>query len=147
MIWKLTTWFAVGVLVLGCDSADQAGDAACTGPDPSVDGCVDDTDCTGGEKCLVAEGCVSSSCACTESGWECTADCGTRHACGVSTPSACSAPNPAEGSCTTNANCKDGETCQQSALTVCIPSQCSCDAATGEWGCSKDCGNQRCGAP
>ena len=51
------------------------GDPTCEDPDPS--GCTSDADCAEGQICSTdVEGCKSSSCQCTESGWACTDDCG-----------------------------------------------------------------------
>ncbi len=57
-------------------------------------------------------------------------------------PSACEGENP-QG-CRSDADCSEGETCQESMTRECIPSSCECDAVSGAWVCTEDCGNLRC---
>jgi hypothetical protein len=57
----------------------------------------------------------------------------------VSSPGTCEEPNPA--GCTQTL-CAEDEVCDPSQ--GCNPSSCFCDAATGEWDCSKDCGGGVC---
>jgi hypothetical protein len=88
-------------------------------------------------------------CSCTPPVSECfsDADCGFGLAC-VTDPStgltSCEAPGacgPSPAGCSTT-GCGFGETCDTSV--GCTPSSCSCDAATGSWLCTDDCGGGTC---
>ena len=54
---------------------------------------------------------------------------------------ACSGENP-QGCLDANA-CRPEQVCDRS-VSRCLPSACTCDAATGEWSCTDDCGAGLC---
>lgn len=116
----------------------EPDEPVCEGENPQ--GCVN-TGCPEGEVCMATSGrCIPSHCFCDADtgGWICTEDCGG----GVCVPhdGACEGENPqgchADG-------CPAGEECVQAA-GVCVPSACACDAATGQWICTADCGGGIC---
>lgn len=55
----------------------------------------------------------------------------------------CNEPCPAENSCIDKSDCAPGQTCEPD----CLPSQCWCDQATGEWACTDDCAGLCVGEP
>lgn len=55
-------------------------------------------------------------------------------------PLMCSGDNP-EG-CTSDADCGAGARCAD--VDACLPSSCECDADSGMWVCTEDCGGGRC---
>jgi hypothetical protein len=113
--------------------------SACADPDPSAQGCDDDASCAAGEVCGVVDvdACVPSSCFCDEAtgSWTCSRDCGPRRGC--TPPPTCAGPNPSIPACGSDLDCGRGEAC--APTRGCRPSGCSCDAATGNWLCTKDC--------
>lgn len=111
----------------------------CTTPDPSVPGCTQGS-CGEGEECaVVPDQCQSSSCACMDGVWACTADCGEARACQpVEEPQACTTPKPTTQECTVDADCGAEQFCAISALDVCVPTSCEC--SQGDWVCTDDCG-------
>jgi hypothetical protein len=124
------------------DAATTVTDAKPVCPGPNPQGCIS-TGCPMGKKCDSKVGCHPSSCACTTSGWACTADCGGGECVGPSIPDlamgGCTGPNP-EG-CKVK-GCPNGGICDTSA--GCTPSSCYCDKMTGTWICTKDCGGGVC---
>lgn len=66
----------------------------------------------------------------------CEADADGRNRCVPVEPTGCSLPNPAGCSAT---GCARGYSCER-PVDACLPSFCSCDASTGEWTCTADCG-------
>jgi hypothetical protein len=119
----------------GCEICACA-DAPCDAPNPV--GCTV-TGCDVGETCDTSAGCAPSSCSCDAAtgSWICTEDCGGGEC--VPDGGACDEPNP-EGCASTG--CDDDEVCDTSV--GCFPSSCSCDAATGGWICTDDCGGGAC---
>lgn len=114
--------------------------SGCDTPDPSALLCIDDADCGANEACEPAPGeCRPSSCFCDPAtgGWTCTDDCGPANRCTPRT--ACEGPNPAEGFCAADADCAEGDHCVIDP-DGCAPSACSCDADSGDWVCTADCG-------
>jgi hypothetical protein len=111
---------------------------ACEDPNPA--GCKQ-TGCKAGEVCADV-GCTPSVCGCDpQTGeWICTADCGGG-TCVPADPGTCPGPNP-QGCM--NKGCPDGQKCVQQG---CAPSVCNCDAQTGSWFCTADCGGGVCVAP
>jgi hypothetical protein len=114
--------------------------AECPGSDPRScwqTGCPVDTECTP----TGDPGCASSSCFCdAETGsWGCTDDCRPVAECQpvLPDPSRCTGPNPAGCSVL---GCTDGQECLPTGAEGCQASACSCDAASGEWTCTADCG-------
>ena len=126
----------------------------CTGPNPQ--GCAE-LQCEPGFICDLDAECVPSYCSCDkEKGlWLCTTDCLG----GLCVPlnadnadtatsvepepdppsSACLEPNPA--GCV-QTGCPAGRKCD---LNVgCAPSSCECDADSGAWSCTEDCGGGLC---
>ncbi len=93
--------------------------AACT--DPVVIG-GNDKPCAADADCAQNEVCVNGACTTQNSG-----------------PPTCNGvPSPL--SCTVT-GCAAGQVCTPNAdPSVCFPSSCSCDAATGTWVCTADCG-------
>jgi hypothetical protein len=120
---------------LGTKGSNQNGTEACDGPDPSTLGCGDGTACPTGMVCD-PNACVSSSCGCDEEtgNWVCTADCGLGACVPEDQPPVCEGPNPADGC---DGGCPTGTVCDPNA---CRPSSCGCDATTGSWMCTADCG-------
>lgn len=108
--------------------------SACDEPSPA--GCVVNA-CPPDQVCDTSVGCTPSSCACSNGEWACVDDCGG----GTCVPvgSGCEGPNPA-GCVSTG--CAAGEVCDTEL--GCTPSGCSCDQASGSWGCSADCGGGIC---
>ena len=111
---------------------------ACPGENPQ--GCVSGG-CPAGEVCQqVAGACIPSACGCDEAVgmWVCTADCSG----GMCVPDAggCADPNP-QGC--VSSGCPAGQRCVVDPGD-CIPSHCTCDPATGSWGCTRDCGGGVC---
>lgn len=136
----------------GCDEdagswicTDDCGGGECV-PEPG-DACEDDSDCTFG-----ARWCESGVCEeCNNDVVLCDIDCGDRgllvrngcHPCECNPePQECGA-EPTTG-CYTNEGCDEGESCVPHDLTVCIPSECTCDPSTGTWGCTRDCAPGLC---
>ncbi|WP_437561553.1 hypothetical protein [Sorangium sp. So ce542] len=113
---------------------DEPDETACRAPSPA--GCKTNG-CPAGQAC-VDEGCTPSSCGCDAARgvWICTADCGG----GICVPDsdACSDPNPV--GCRVQ-GCPEGQICVDEG---CAPSVCGCDAATGTWYCTDDCGGGTC---
>jgi hypothetical protein len=126
--------------VLSCQTPDTI---ACQGPDPSLDACSPEAGCADGSMCVPRsdEACRPSSCNCDAATgqWICTKDCGQYHECRPLVPKQCQGPDPSQDGCSTDADCGVGEVCATSAAAVCRPSACMCDAATGQWICTKDC--------
>jgi Cys-rich repeat protein len=117
---------------------------ACQTPDPSADDCATDSDCAAGESCVDGDpevDCRAGSCFCdpAEGTWGCTADCQTKRVCAVASASACQDPDPSEQDCDTDADCAQGQVCADLDTAVCVPSSCTCDESTGDWGCTRDC--------
>jgi hypothetical protein len=52
---------------------------------------------------------------------------------------ACAGDDPSASACASDSDCAGGERCLAVA-GECKPSSCSCDAATGTWTCTEDCG-------
>jgi hypothetical protein len=119
----------------GCEIC-SCGPSACGGPSPA--GCVVNG-CPANDVCDTSQGCVSSSCSCDAltGSWACTDDCGG----GICVPAAgaCSGPDPS--GCKSK-GCPVGQVCNGDL--GCFPSGCSCDALTGSWGCTADCGGGVC---
>jgi hypothetical protein len=110
----------------------------CTEPDPR--GCLA-IGCEPGFECIPSDtdACVPSVCTCDTDAdeWTCTADCGQAHVCAPEESPACETPNPSV-TCM-DVGCEDGFDCVQEDADACLPSFCSCDEVSGEWGCSEDC--------
>ena len=116
----------------------------CQTPDPSADDCATDADCAAGESCVEGDpalDCRSSSCFCdaTNGTWGCSADCQPKLVCAVASTSACQEPDPSARDCEMDADCAAGESCVDLDTAVCVPSSCTCDESTGQWGCTRDC--------
>ena len=149
--------------------AAEAGVAVAQIGECPIAACTDDNDCAVVERCdggacsvcppIDCLACPDGSapfllphcggCSCTPPVSECfsDADCGFGLAC-VTDPStglnSCEAPGacgPSPAGCSTT-GCGFGETCDTSV--GCTPSSCSCDAATGSWLCTDDCGGGTC---
>ena len=131
--------------------------------------CVADTDCAQFESCeagacsvcppIDCAACPDGSsprllphcggCDCSPLPPECASDadcplgdlCITDPATGVARCSAPSSCGPSPAGCSTT-GCGFGETCDTSV--GCSPSACSCDAETGSWLCTDDCGGGTC---
>ena len=117
----------------------------CSGANPAEQGCSDDTECNAGESCVLSDAsvCVPSSCSCdaTTGDWTCTADCGELRECAPSTgPATCGGlEDPSAQECNADTDCASGQICQSDAAS-CKPSTCNCDASSGAWACTRDCG-------
>ncbi len=118
---------------LGCPTCECLP-SDCDGPNPA--GCVVNA-CPPDQVCDTNVGCTPSSCACSNGEWACDDDCGG----GTCVPigAGCEGPNPA-GCVSTG--CAAGEVCDTEL--GCTPSGCSCDASSGSWGCTADCGGGIC---
>ncbi|MCB9523745.1 MAG: hypothetical protein H6702_10280 [Myxococcales bacterium] len=105
----------------------------CEGP-PPAQGCEADRDCGAGARCLPAQRCAPSECECDgdTGAWQCTDDCAP----GICQPDGPCGPNPA--GCT-QVGCPEGQQCVRDA-DQCAPSSCECDAGSGAWVCTRDCG-------
>lgn len=119
----------------GCQVCSCAP-SACEGPNPA--GCIVNA-CPPDAICDTTQGCTSSSCSCDAATgtWACDDDCGG----GICVPAggACSGPDPSGCS---SKGCPMGEICDTNL--GCLPSGCACDAETGTWGCTADCGGGIC---
>jgi len=127
----------------GMPDVCQPDTSACTDPDPSdVETCGSDADCATDEICAPSTECVPSTCSCdTATGtWMCTKDCRMPSVCQADT-SACTDPNPA--GCSGDQDCGADEVCTFDSNS-CLPSSCTCDASTGTWACTEDCGGGTC---
>lgn len=82
-------------------------------------------------------------CQCEGESWFCTDDC--MQTTGCKPAPACEGPNPAQDC--EDTGCPRGEECVPSDADVCVPSACGCDAATGSWTCTADCGQPMVCAP
>ncbi len=131
------------------NSCQAAPVSACDEPDPSVNGCDSDRDCDADESCVIDESqvCRPSSCFCDEStgSWGCTRDCNTYNVCAPKP--ACPGEDPSVNGCDSNRDCAAGEACVVDEGAGCRPSSCFCDADTGAWACTKDCGTYNVCAP
>ncbi|MEZ4472441.1 MAG: hypothetical protein R3F60_16930 [bacterium] len=111
----------------------------CSTPNPA--GCRQ-TGCPVGQACeVLPDDCIASSCQCdpVNDVWGCTEDCGG----GRCVPAhACEGPNP-QGCFGDGSGCAPGEVCQ-ALPDDCRPSGCGCDAETGTWICTADCGGGTC---
>jgi len=113
---------------------------ACAGENPA--GCSSQG-CPQGEVCDTNLGCLPSACDCDvkTGSWGCTADCGGGIC--VPDPAGCSEPYP--GGCF-ETGCPLEQVCSMTS-GVCVPSSCVCDASTGGWSCTDDCGGGLCVGP
>lgn len=112
----------------------------CEEDDPAAQACQIDADCPGTQRCVQDNSaCVPSECHCDapSGGWVCTADCGPAFVC-TSAEGSCAGENPAEQVCQIDADCPGTERCVHDD-SVCVPSECSCDAQSGDWVCTADC--------
>jgi hypothetical protein len=116
-----------------------APSSACDAPSPALS--CEDTGCPRGEVCAPSgdAACRPSACSCDASlgTWSCTDDCQPMMACSVPGTD-CAGPNPAINC--EDTGCADGQLCVLSGDDGCTPSACSCDATTGSWLCTRDCG-------
>lgn len=110
--------------------------------------CANDADCP-----LGAQWCEAGACEpCNNDSVLCDISCefgllerNGCHPCACAPAPACG-PRPQLG-CVTADDCVAGQRCVPSALTVCFPSSCFCDRATGEWACTDDCLGSVCAGP
>ncbi len=119
------------------DSVPPPDAGACRGENP--EGCWT-RGCAAGQTCVQDPGsCTPSACRCDEAtgSWMCTPDC-SGGVCVDSGP--CPEPNP-QGC--VNTGCPPEQTCDVQP-DDCVPSECHCDAASGAWQCTRDCGGGRC---
>jgi Cys-rich repeat protein len=112
----------------GCNRVCERRDPTCDGEDPA--GCSADDECASGERCGHDGTCRPSTCACTENGWVCTADCGG----GVCLPGGGECLMPAPGVCRHDSDCPAGTSCATNrVVSVCAPfdGDCFSDADCG----------------
>lgn len=125
-----------------CATYEQCEAGACAVCPP-----IDCAACPDGSSPSLLPHCGGCSCAPPVS--ECTtdADCALGLACitdpstGLATCQTPGACGPSPAGCTTT-GCGFGEVCD--TTVGCTPSACSCDAATGSWICTDDCGGGTC---
>jgi hypothetical protein len=114
----------------GCHVCECVPMPECPAPRPG--GCVQ-KGCPEGEVCDTTQGCTSSSCTCTETGWLCTPDCNG----GICVP--------AGASCASDSDCVNGEEwCTEGHCVPCDNSGLLCDLACEQYEERNGCFPCRC---
>ncbi len=146
-------WPGVSCTSSSCTCDPDTGDWMCTRdceggacvPAPGA-ACAADIDCAFG-----AQWCEDGVCeVCSNDAMTCEIGCewgmierNGCHPCVCAPPPPECGPPPATG-CNDDSGCAPDEACVPSDATVCLPSACSCDAATGMWVCTGDCATGVC---
>ena len=138
--------WCVGNVCVDCDNSGEVWDLACEEGTSMVSrngctpcACYPDNECVADDEC--GDGVCQAGETCMEGCRVGDTSCCYGNVCLTDGTGCGDAP---ETGCFEHEECGDGEACVPRETFECVPSTCTCDEATGTWGCSGDCAPGSC---